>query len=45
MLFRSRDPGWKMVVPLVVFSAFIVVFGLYSSPFVEFFQKVANGIY
>ena len=40
-----RDPGWKMVVPLVVFSAFIVVFGLYSSPFVEFFQKVANGIY
>lgn len=40
-----KDPNWKMVVPLLVFGAFIVIFGLYSSPFVGFFQKVAEGIY
>ena len=40
-----KDPSWKMLLPLFVFSIFIVVFGLYSAPFVKFFQDVANGLY
>lgn len=38
------DPTWKMIVPLVVFSIAIVVFGFYSSPLISFFEKVAGGI-
>ena len=40
-----KDPSWKMLLPLFVFSIFIVVFGLYSAPFVKFFQDVANGLH
>lgn len=40
-----KDPNWKMLLPLAVFSIFIVIFGLYSAPFVRFFQSVADGIY
>lgn len=40
-----KDPNWKMMLPLVVFSVCIVVFGLYSSPIVTFLSNVANGAY
>lgn len=38
------DPTWKMLLPLCVFTVAIVVFGLYSSPLISFFEKVAGGI-
>lgn len=40
-----RDPNWKMLLPLFVFAVLIVGFGLFSAPFVDFFGKVAGGIY
>lgn len=40
-----KDPNWKMIVPLAVFTVMMVIFGLYSGPFVKFFEDVANGIY
>lgn len=39
------DPNWKMLLPLIVFAAVIVGFGLFSSPLVNFFRDVANGYY
>lgn len=39
------DPGWKMLLPLFVFAAVIIVFGLHSEPIVAFFNDVANGIF
>ncbi|MCM1268416.1 MAG: hypothetical protein NC302_10970 [Bacteroidales bacterium] len=38
-----RDPNWKMLVPLFVFTVFIVYFGVYSQPIVNFFNSVAVG--
>ncbi len=35
------DPGWMMLLPLVIFVAVIVLFGLHSQPFVEYLQGVA----
>lgn len=40
-----KDPGWKMLVPLAVFTVFIILFGLYSTPVVNFLKDVANGGY
>lgn len=39
------DPGWKMCVPLLLFSISIVAFGFLSGPFVEFLREVAVGVY
>ena len=44
-LGQVRDPNWKMLLPLFVFTGFIVLFGLYSGPVVKFFADVAAGIY
>lgn len=38
------DPNWKMILPLVVFTIMTFVFGIYSGPFVAFFEKIANGM-
>jgi multicomponent Na+:H+ antiporter subunit D len=38
------DPDWRMLWPLFVFVVGMVVLGVYSGPFVEFFTKVANGL-
>lgn len=38
------DPGWKMCLPLLVFSASIVALGIFSGPLVHFLQEAA-GIY
>lgn len=40
-----RDPNWKMMVPLIVFTVFIIIFGLYSTPVVRFLTNVAKGMY
>ncbi len=39
------DPNWKMLVPLFVFTLFIIFFGLHSAPIVRFFGNVAAGVY
>ncbi|MCM1104390.1 MAG: proton-conducting membrane transporter [Clostridium sp.] len=36
-----HDPGWYMLVPLLVFCIMIVVFGVYSTPFVDFLMSLA----
>ena len=40
---EAKDPNWKMLVPLFVFSLFIILFGVYSQPIVNFFIDVAMG--
>lgn len=39
-----RDPNWYMLVPLAVFAAVIILFGIHSSFIVSFFTDVANGV-
>lgn len=39
-----RDPDWRMMLPFLLFVAAMVVFGVYSAPFVEFFAGVAGGL-
>lgn len=41
----AHDPNWKMLLPLFVFIAFIVLFGVHSQPIADFFYDVAAGIY
>lgn len=40
-----KDPNWKMLLPLFVFTFFIVAFGLHSQPLTDFFRDVAAGLY
>ena len=35
------DPGWKMLVPLVIFVSIFTVMGIYSGPFMDFLQSIA----
>lgn len=39
-----KDPSFRMKLPLIVFTAAIVVLGVYSVPLVEFFTRVAAGL-
>lgn len=39
-----KDPNWKMLLPLSLFVVGMIVFGLYSQPFVDFFTQIANGM-
>ena len=39
-----KDPNWKMLIPLFVFTLFIILLGIYSQPFVDFFYNVAVGL-
>ena len=39
-----KDPGWQMIVPLMLFSAAIVTFGVYSEPLRDFIFIVVNGL-
>lgn len=41
----AHDPNWKMLLPLFVFTVFIILFGVHSQPIVNFFYEVANGVY
>lgn len=38
-----KDPNWYMLLPLGFFAVMIIVFGLNSTPIVQFFTEVANG--
>lgn len=39
-----KDPNWKMILPLTVFIIAVVIFGVYSSPIVSFFEQIASTI-
>lgn len=41
---KYSDPNWKMIVPLCIFTIFIIAFGICSQSLVSFFEQVANGI-
>lgn len=38
----ASDPNWKMLLPLFVFTVFIILFGVYSQPVVDFFMRIAT---
>lgn len=40
-----KDPTWKMIIPLMTFSALIIAFGFYSTPLLNFVTKVAAGVF
>lgn len=40
-----KDPGWKMCVPLFICAAGTVALGFFSRPLIQFFEKVALGLY
>lgn len=42
---NAHDPNWKMLLPLFVFTVFIILFGIHSQPIVNFFYDVASGAY
>lgn len=37
------DPNWLMKLPLLLFSAAIVFFGIFSAPLLDLFAKIASG--
>ena len=37
-----KDPNWKMLLPLFVFTFFLIAFGIYSQPLTDFFCTVAG---
>lgn len=37
-----RDPGWMMIVPLVIFVIVMLILGLHSGPLVDIFQQIAS---
>lgn len=39
------DPGWRMCVPVLIFSVSTVALGLFSGPLVAFFRDIALGVY
>lgn len=38
-----KEADWKMLVPIVIFTAVIVILGLYSGPLMGFLTKVTGG--
>ncbi|MDE5908807.1 MAG: proton-conducting membrane transporter [Lachnospiraceae bacterium] len=45
MLSGIKDPNWKMLVPLFIFTINMIMLGLCSAPLVNFFTNVAAGVY
>ncbi len=37
-----KDPNWLMLLPLGIFALVVLLFGVYSAPFTEFFASVAG---
>ncbi|GFI68690.1 Na(+)/H(+) antiporter subunit A [Lachnospiraceae bacterium] len=40
-----KDPNWKMLVPLLIFTGNMIMFGLWSGPVLKFLSDVAAGVY
>lgn len=41
---KVADPNWYMILPLFVFTAAIIAFGMFPGPLVDFFTKIAEGM-
>ena len=41
----AKDPSWQMCLPLVVCAGATIVLGLCSTPLIDFFRAIAQGIY
>lgn len=39
-----EDPGWRMLLPLTLFAAVMLLFGICSGSVVEFFSSVSQGL-
>lgn len=39
-----KDPTWKMILPLVIFSILIIYFGICSTPLVDYLWNIAKGV-
>jgi len=39
-----KDPSWMMILPLVIFAIAIVVMGVYSSPLINLFTQISQGL-
>ena len=39
-----KDPNWYMLMPLWVFAAAIIIFGIHSQPLIDYFSKIAAGL-
>ena len=40
----TEDPGWMMLLPLVVFVMAVVIFGLCPQPFLDVLQGVVSSL-
>lgn len=40
-----KDPTWKMILPLMVFTVAIIVFGVWAGPLMRFLSNVATGLF
>lgn len=40
----ARDPGWRMKLPILLFSVLIVAVGFYSAPLIDYLTAVASGL-
>ncbi len=40
----ASDPGIMMKLPIGVFASMVVIFGIYSTPILNYLEQVANGI-
>lgn len=43
-LVGAKDPSFRMKLPIIVFTIFIIGFGVYSTPLISFFKKIAMGL-
>ena len=41
---KNCDPSWQMKLPLAVLSVVVVLFGIFSTPFVEWLRSLAAGL-
>lgn len=41
---EKKEPSWCMLVPLVLYTAAAVLFGMFPEPFMNFLQSIAAGI-
>lgn len=40
---RDREPGWKMLLPIMLFAVMILCLGLFAKPLLEIIEAVAYG--
>ena len=41
---RSDEGGWRMIVPLTIFTACQIVFGLFPGPILKFIEQITQGM-